>query len=235
MEAQRVICSSRSHEVLGADVAAFVNASARFLQQGAAQRLASAAWRVSRGRVARRHAGEPRPARIGAPSSHVSCMRSLAGAMPQENRRTDSKYATNSRRAGGQARLVAAAPTEIRLPATSGATKTCSGPRPWRNGCQHLRIRAALNGHAPRCAATSDLITMVSSTSQPAAACHRTNRRPVHRRRPGAGPREGRRPSTRRAPCLPSPDSAGQPRPQTAPLRAETACRPTLGEPAALC
>ena len=36
----------------------------------------------------------------------------LAGAMPPENRLTDDKYATNSRRAGGQARLAAAAPAE---------------------------------------------------------------------------------------------------------------------------
>ena len=32
---------------------------------------------MNRGRVARRQAGEPRPARLGAPGSHVSCMRSL--------------------------------------------------------------------------------------------------------------------------------------------------------------
>ncbi len=47
--------------------------------EGATQRLASAAWRVNRGRTARRLAGEPRPTRIGAPISHVSCMRLFGG------------------------------------------------------------------------------------------------------------------------------------------------------------
>ena len=42
---------------------------------------------------------------------------------------TDDKYATDSRRAGGQARLAAAAPTETRSPAASGATMAKSGLR----------------------------------------------------------------------------------------------------------
>ena len=97
-------------------------------------------------------------------------MRSLAGGMPQENRLTDAKYATDSSRAGGQAENAAAAPMTTRSPAASGATKTRSGPRLWRDGCLHSLKRAALNGYATPCAATFGLITLVSSSSQPAAA-----------------------------------------------------------------
>ena len=44
---------------------------------GARQRLASAAWRVSRGRIARQLTGEPKPAGLGHSVSPVSCIRSL--------------------------------------------------------------------------------------------------------------------------------------------------------------
>ena len=120
------------------------------------------------------------PSRIWVLISHVSCMPLLAGAWPQENRLTDDKYATNSRRAGGQAENAAAAPTETRSPASSGATEMSSGPRRFMtrahltlyNECLPRRPLgwAASKGHAPQCAATFGLISMVSSTSQLAAA-----------------------------------------------------------------
>jgi len=90
--------------------------------------------------------------------------------MPQEHRLTNDKYATDSSRAGGPAKSAAAAPIVTRSPASSGATKTRSGPRLWRDGCLHSLKRAALNAYATPCAATFGLITLVSSSSQPAAA-----------------------------------------------------------------
>lgn len=110
------------------------------------------------------------PSRIWVPISHVSCMPLLAGGRLQETCQHRHQVCHHSSRAGGQAENAAAAPISASSPAASGATKAHSGPRLWRDGCLHFGKRAALNGFATRCAATSDLITLVSSTSQLAAA-----------------------------------------------------------------
>ena len=114
---------------------------------GSAQRPASAAWRVSRGRVARRLAGEPRPARIGAPVSHVSCMRSLGFASLRQprkkydrlnvcRRRLARELNSTRRRLCGLARQGPAAShnsqrrrSQTRFLAGSGASTPTSGPR----------------------------------------------------------------------------------------------------------
>ena len=69
---------------------------------------------------------------------------------------------------------------------------------------------AAANGSPTRCAASWLNDSPTAPARQPREP--RANRRPVTRKQPGAGPREGRRLSTRLTPCPPTRISARQPR-----------------------
>ena len=85
---QAEMLADKMHEYKSADwfISNIPKSASTSQHRGAAQRPASAAWRGECTRPAQRRTGEPGPAWLGAPISHVSCMRSLAGSMPQENR-----------------------------------------------------------------------------------------------------------------------------------------------------
>ncbi len=76
------------------------------------------------------------------------------------------------------------------------------------------RVLAAITFRLGRVERLRDSVRRVSARRPLTSACHqpprelRADRRPGHRRRPGAGPCEGRRPSPRPTPRPPSDDSA---------------------------
>ena len=169
-------------------------------------------------------------------------MRSLAGGMPKQasqHRRQVCHQLTQGRRLGstrsGGARRVDNQPRAARRWRTAAQGTSTRKP-----ACRRSPTRprtpigwAATNGPATRCAAPwlNDLPPAPARQQREP----RANRRLGHRNQPGAEPREGRRHSLWPAPCPPSDNAARQPRRPTARSRAGASCRPSAGEPTALC
>ena len=135
---------------------------------------------MSRGRPARRRAGEPKPLGFGHPVSHVSCMRSLGFAAPNRPRQKYDRLNPCRRRLVGElnstrtrlGELARRGPAglldsqrrrfQTRILAGSGATPPTSGPRRLRSSSRPQRRDsltrtpvggAAANGRPTLCAA----------------------------------------------------------------------------------
>ena len=127
------------------------------------------------------------------------CHQLTQGRRPGATRSGGARGVDNEPRAA-QRRRVAAQGAPTQTPACRRQPPRPRTPLGW----------AAVNGQAIWCDAPSLNDSPPAPARQPREP--RANRRPVTRKQPGAGPREGRRLSTRLTPCPPTRISARQPR-----------------------